>query len=45
MIRTATALTLISIQKRLDEFQKQQEQMTKALDDLRQAVQKSQAAN
>lgn len=45
MMTTTTAPTLVSIQKRLDEFQKQQEQMTKALDELRQAVQKSQTAN
>ena len=45
IMTTTTAPTLISIQKRLDEFQKQQEQMTKVLDELRQAVQKSQTAN
>lgn len=37
--------TMSILQQRLDEIQKQQEQMTKALDELRQAVQKTQPRN
>jgi hypothetical protein len=37
--------TMFSLEERLDQIQKQQEQVTKALDELRQTVQKSQPQN
>lgn len=45
MIRYREAPIPFSLQQRLDELQKQQEQVTKALDELRQALQKSQPQN
>lgn len=43
--RSRPAPTPISVQQRLDEIQKQQEQVTKTLNELRQSLQKSQPQN